>query len=147
MKMSIEWALTKRIIIVEAESTDTIMNVKEKIEEMEGVPVSEQIIVYCGYKLENQKQLNDYNNPTQGIHILFEKRNMLIQVNAGEPFSLEYRCIDKIKDIKFKIQGILGLPLHQQRLFYGEILLNEDDQTCVYYKIIGDIKIQLDKIE
>jgi len=88
MKMSIEWALTKRIIIVEAESTDTIMNVKEKIEEMEGVPVSEQIIVYCGYKLENQKQLNDYNNPTQGIHILFEKRNMLIQVNAGEPFSL-----------------------------------------------------------
>ena len=41
--------------------TDTILNLKEKVKEIEGYPESHQILVFGGKVLENYKTLNDCN--------------------------------------------------------------------------------------
>jgi len=49
------------LITIEAEDTDTIAVVKEKIEKAEGIPQAEQRLMFNNKKLADNKTLKDYN--------------------------------------------------------------------------------------
>ena len=60
MKIIIE-TLTQKTFELEVEPNDTIENVKEKIQDKEGIPPDQQIL-RLGYKvLEDEKTIEDYN--------------------------------------------------------------------------------------
>nr|8J0A_A Chain A, Ubiquitin variant R4 [synthetic construct]8J0A_B Chain B, Ubiquitin variant R4 [synthetic construct] len=50
-----------KIIKLEVNDDDTILNVKKKIEEKTGIPPEDQILIYKGKVLEDDKTLADYN--------------------------------------------------------------------------------------
>lgn len=52
--------LTGRQIELDVEPTDTILQVKEKIEEKQGIPPEQQRIIYGGKPLNDDKQLQEY---------------------------------------------------------------------------------------
>ncbi|PKM55661.1 MAG: hypothetical protein CVV00_03030 [Firmicutes bacterium HGW-Firmicutes-5] len=53
--------LTGKNITLDVEPTDTIVNLKGKIEDMEAIPTNQQRLLFSGVKLEDNRTLADYN--------------------------------------------------------------------------------------
>jgi ubiquitin len=54
-------SLTNEIIGIEVELTDTIENVKAKIQNINNNPIEQQRLIYKGKEMENNRILNEYN--------------------------------------------------------------------------------------
>ena len=53
--------LTGRTVAIVTEETDTVLSVKIKLQEKDGVPVDEQRLIFGGHQLEDKRTLKFYN--------------------------------------------------------------------------------------
>ncbi|XP_065854636.1 polyubiquitin-like [Euphorbia lathyris] len=126
-------------ITLKVKSSDTIADVKVKIQDKKGIPTNIQRLIFAGQEFEDDFTLADYNIQKDSMlyHIPRPAGRITIFLVTfhGYRITLEVNQSDTVDDLQAKIEVRECVPAHKQVLCNGEKHLDVGNMTLADYKI------------
>ncbi|MFS7908382.1 putative Ubiquitin-like domain-containing protein [Helianthus anomalus] len=138
--------LTGETITLQVKPSDTIHNIKAKIQDEVNIPHDEQELIFNEMYLHDIDTLASYNISSKSTltftHTSGGLMRIFIQTLTGRILTLKVKSSDTVQNVKFKIQNMEGSPPCQQRLIFNAQQL-ADSRTLADYDVHKDSTIAL----
>ncbi|GLT96772.1 hypothetical protein SLE2022_143720 [Rubroshorea leprosula] len=131
---------------VEVGDREPVLEIKKRIEQFLGIPVSGQTLSICGWELVDGLDLEDYPIVTAGTKIDLTVKPPLVAFNhRGKiQITVKFSCrhlnieVDKtetVRSLKEKIHIMDGTPIKRLSLFHAGVELEDDFRNLSEYGI------------
>ena len=130
--------LTGKTFTLAVNQLDTIKVIQAKIQDREGIPPDQQILVHAVRQLLNHLTLADYDiNDASTLNLRFRLRggsSIFVKSLNGKSMTLEMDFSDTVDEAKVQNEEKWGIPADEVRLIFAGTQL-EDGRTLADYNI------------
>lgn len=130
--------ITGKTFALQTQMSDTVESVKAQIHRLEGIPTSEQRLVFSGKQLDDSRTLGDYGVQREStLHIILRLRGgmqLFVKTLTGRTITVDVEPSDSVARLKERIMEKEGIPADSQRLIFAGKGL-EDQRLLTDYNI------------